>query len=256
MPTAEVLAHGKWSVSGYRRGTNYFQGLHQRRRLRGHVRRRGQGPAGSLRIVPRRHAHRPRPAADLPAATRRVGGFLDRVSARQPGLDRRQRRRPATSARRSICGRSSTRSRRRWRFAAIVKLPTGDKDVGVSTGKTDVAFDFIVSKETTARLELSGYAGYDVRGQPDDFDTPSGAFRWGGGVGLPVARSALRRGRDQRHGARATTALTPRRLGTTARRPDGSRRSALVDDEEPDAGARSASPGSTGAASSSAAAST
>src|SRR5438874_3606605 len=26
VPTAEVLAHGKWSVSGYRRGTNYIQG--------------------------------------------------------------------------------------------------------------------------------------------------------------------------------------------------------------------------------------
>src|SRR5688572_19425694 len=26
VPTAEVLAHGKWSVTGYRRGTNYIQG--------------------------------------------------------------------------------------------------------------------------------------------------------------------------------------------------------------------------------------
>src|SRR3989440_12418083 len=26
VPTAEVLAHGKWSVSGYRRGTNWIQG--------------------------------------------------------------------------------------------------------------------------------------------------------------------------------------------------------------------------------------
>src|SRR6478735_2485357 len=27
VPTAEVLAHGKWSASGYRRGTNYVQGF-------------------------------------------------------------------------------------------------------------------------------------------------------------------------------------------------------------------------------------
>src|SRR3954468_2503754 len=27
VPTAEVLAHGKWSASGYRRGTNYIQGF-------------------------------------------------------------------------------------------------------------------------------------------------------------------------------------------------------------------------------------
>src|ERR1044072_7557897 len=26
VPTAEILAHGKWSVSGYRRGTNFKQG--------------------------------------------------------------------------------------------------------------------------------------------------------------------------------------------------------------------------------------
>src|SRR5262245_51214347 len=26
VPTAEVLPNGKWSVSGYRRGTNYIQG--------------------------------------------------------------------------------------------------------------------------------------------------------------------------------------------------------------------------------------
>src|ERR1700730_5720854 len=26
VPTAEVLPHGRWSVSGYRRGTNYIQG--------------------------------------------------------------------------------------------------------------------------------------------------------------------------------------------------------------------------------------
>src|SRR5678815_3037451 len=27
VPTAEVLAHGKWSASGYRRGTNWIQGF-------------------------------------------------------------------------------------------------------------------------------------------------------------------------------------------------------------------------------------
>src|SRR5439155_14517640 len=27
VPTAEVLAHGKWSASAYRRGTNYIQGF-------------------------------------------------------------------------------------------------------------------------------------------------------------------------------------------------------------------------------------
>ena len=73
---------------------------------------------------------------------------------------------------------------RRLPFRGIVKMPTGDKDVGVSTGKTDFLLDFIVSKEAK-RVEVSGYAGYEFRGQPDGFDAPGGAFRWGGGAGFP-----------------------------------------------------------------------
>jgi hypothetical protein len=54
-----------------------------------------------------------------------------------------------------------------------------------------VAFDVIVSKETTTRIELAGFGGFEVRGQPDDFDARGGAFRWGAGVGFPL-RSPLR----------------------------------------------------------------
>ena len=39
-------------------------------------------------------------------------------------------------------------------------------------------------------VEVSGYAGYEWRGEPDGFDMPGGAFRWGAGAGLPVAESA------------------------------------------------------------------
>ena len=73
----------------------------------------------------------------------------------------------------------------------MVKVPTGDKDVGVSTGKTDFSFDFIGSKEIRRKLEFSGYAGYEVRGKPDGFDIPTGAIRWGVGAGFP-SRSPLR----------------------------------------------------------------
>src|SRR5262249_37197306 len=72
----------------------------------------------------------------------------------------------------------------------IVKAPTGKKDEGISTGKADVAADFIVSREANA-LELSGYAGYEFRGKPDGFDAPNGAFRWGAGAGF-ASRSPLR----------------------------------------------------------------
>src|SRR5690349_2917313 len=40
---------------------------------------------------------------------------------------------------------------------AQVKLPTGDKDHGVSSGKTDFAVDGVLSSEFSRVLELSGY---------------------------------------------------------------------------------------------------
>ena len=40
-------------------------------------------------------------------------------------------------------------------------------------------------------MEVSGFGGYEWRGQPDDFDTAGGAFRWGAGVAFP-SRNFLR----------------------------------------------------------------
>ena len=64
----------------------------------------------------------------------------------------------------------------------MVKLPTGKKDVGNSTGKADGSVDFIVSKEVAKVVEVSSFAGYQFRGTPDGFDTPTGAFQWGAGT--------------------------------------------------------------------------
>ena len=41
---------------------------------------------------------------------------------------------------------------------------------GAGTGKTDFAFDAIVSKEVNQRVELSGFGGFIVRGDPDGVD--------------------------------------------------------------------------------------
>src|SRR5262249_24084931 len=71
------------------------------------------------------------------------------------------------------------------------EAPTGKKDVGVSTGKADVAGDLVVSRDTAKAIEVSGFAGYEYRGKPDGFETPSGAFRWGAGAAVP-SRSPLR----------------------------------------------------------------
>jgi outer membrane protein OmpA-like peptidoglycan-associated protein len=71
----------------------------------------------------------------------------------------------------------------------MVKVPTAkDNDEGVGTGKPDFAFDGIVSKEINQRVELSGFGGFVVRGDPDDVDL-SNSFRWGVGAGFPTRRS-------------------------------------------------------------------
>ena len=97
---------------------------------------------------------------------------------------------------------------------AMVKLPTGDKDSGASTGKADFAVDAVVSKEVNQRVELAGYAGFIVRGAPDEVETTNG-FRWGVGAGLPVAQvAAVHRGsRAARRYSKSTLATKTLLLG-------------------------------------------
>jgi outer membrane protein OmpA-like peptidoglycan-associated protein len=71
---------------------------------------------------------------------------------------------------------------------ALVKLPTGDDESGAGTGKPDFAFDAIVSKEINQRVELSGFGGFIVRGDPDAYDLLNG-IRWGVGIGMPTRRN-------------------------------------------------------------------
>ena len=71
----------------------------------------------------------------------------------------------------------------------MIKVPTAkDDEEGVGSGKMDWAFDGIVSKEFNQRVELSGYGGYIVRGDPDDVDVSNG-FRWGLGAGFPTRKN-------------------------------------------------------------------
>ena len=66
----------------------------------------------------------------------------------------------------------------------FVKLPTGDAANGVSTGEPDGEIDLVISK-VAGNVELSGFAGFAVRGDPDEVEI-SNSMRWGFGVGAPV----------------------------------------------------------------------
>jgi hypothetical protein len=157
VPTGEVLDHGKWSVSGYRRGTNYIQGFSNVGDIAGTfavgIKQRAE-IFGSF-LVDTRIDRDLRP---LFISNSDVGGIVDRDPRVHQGwtgdnvgdfylgakinLWSEFRQNPAALA-----------------FRGMVKAPTGDKDVGISTGKADFSFDFIGSKEIRRKLEFSGYAG-------------------------------------------------------------------------------------------------
>jgi outer membrane protein OmpA-like peptidoglycan-associated protein len=189
VPTAEVLASGNWSVSGYRRGINYVQGYSNVADFAGTfgIGINDRAELFGAFLVDTRIDRDIRPLFIPDAGT---GGIIDRY----PRMNRywsddnvgdlylgtklnlwSEYRQDAAAV----------------AFRAMVKLPTGDPDKGVGTGKADGILDLIVSKEIGGAADVAGYAGWEVRGKPDGFDTPNGAFRWGGGAAFP-SRSPLR----------------------------------------------------------------
>ena len=68
-----------------------------------------------------------------------------------------------------------------------LKFPTADSDDGAGTGEYDGFLDLIASREF-AGLELAGFGGVAVRGDPADLNVSDG-FRWGAGAEFPPRRS-------------------------------------------------------------------
>src|SRR5262245_20464200 len=189
VPTGEVVPGGKVAASGYRRGTNFIQGYSNVADFAGTF---------SFGIADRAEVFGSflfdtridRDLRPLFGTEKEFAGFMDRYPrVTQPWTGdnvgdffvgvkfnflSEYRQNPAAVAAR-----------------VLVKLPTGKYDAGVSTGKADAAFDIILSKEAAKVADVAAYAGYEVRGQPDDFEIPKGAFRWGAGIGFP-SRSPVR----------------------------------------------------------------
>jgi outer membrane protein OmpA-like peptidoglycan-associated protein len=69
-----------------------------------------------------------------------------------------------------------------------VNLPTGSKTHGTTTGKLDFGVDAILSKELGKVAELSGYAGYLMRGSPSGYELPN-SVRYGAGIGFPTRKN-------------------------------------------------------------------
>jgi outer membrane protein OmpA-like peptidoglycan-associated protein len=189
VPTAEVLPNGKWAASGYRRGTNWIQGYTNVADFAGTfafgVKDRAE-IFGSF-LVDTRVDRDVRP---LFVNDPSFGGFVDRYPGVRQGWTGDNVGDFYLGAKFNILS-ESRQDPAAFAIRALVKLPTGSIDNGVGTGKADVAFDAIVSKEASRLVDVSAYGGYEVRGQPDLYDIPGGAFRWGAGVGFP-SRNFLR----------------------------------------------------------------
>jgi len=189
VPTGEVLPHKKWSISAYRVNFDDNQGFSDVSNwpitFAVGIKDRAE-IFGSLVAVTRVDRDiRPLFVPSIPGA----GGVVpqnplmnDTWSGNQLGdlwlgakvnLTSQWRQQPAAFA-----------------VRGMVKAPTGKEEDGAGTGKADFAFDFIASKEINERAELSGYAGFIVRGSPSEIEETNG-LRWGVGAGFP-SRKALR----------------------------------------------------------------
>jgi outer membrane protein OmpA-like peptidoglycan-associated protein len=193
VPTAEILPRGLFSVSGYRANFDrepgstdishfaptFAVGIADRMELFGSFRvqtriDRGNGPDDPLRNPLFADDGRRGVVGEYPLVRdgwqTGVGDFL--VGAKV-NLASEYRQQPAAFA-----------------VRGALKLPTGDDEDGLSTGKVDFLLDGIVSKELNQAVEIAGHVGYEFRGEPDDVET-SNAFRYGFGAAFP-SRAPLR----------------------------------------------------------------
>jgi outer membrane protein OmpA-like peptidoglycan-associated protein len=185
VPTAEVLAHGKWSGTGYRRGTNYIQGFTNVGDFAGTA-AFGVRDRAELFVSFLFDTRIDRDLRPIFIGDPKVGGVVDR----DPGVDRGWTGDNVGDL--YVGGKVNLWSQGRGNPLAlavrgIVKAPTGDVDAGVSSGKADLLGDFILSRSLTRFAELGAYAGYEWRGRPDiAVDAPTGAFRWGVGTAVSL----------------------------------------------------------------------
>ncbi len=185
VPTAEILPDGKVSISGYRANFDREQGVTDISHFVGTV-AVGIGDRvevfGSVRADTRiRRVRRPLFDATDPAN----GGVLneypfvtdfwnddgigDIVIGAKFNIASEHRLQPAALA-----------------LRGAVKVPTGDEAFGRSTGEPDVMIDFIASKNLREQVELSGFGGVLIRGEPDGITLGHG-IRWGFGAGFPTS---------------------------------------------------------------------
>ena len=188
VPTAEVLARGKWSASAYRTGFNYRQGftavadfpltfgvgLSNRAEL-----------FGAVKAVTRID----RDIRPVFTNDPTVGGVVGQYPFVKQGWSGSQVGDFLAGVKLNLLSEADQKPAA-LAVRGMIKLPTGSKEMGASTGKPDGIVDFIVSKDAGKMIELSGYGGAIFRGTPDGASASHG-LRYGVGAAFPT-RSLLR----------------------------------------------------------------
>ena len=186
VPTGEILPDGKLSVSAYQANFDREQGFTD---ISHHALTFGVGVRnrlelfGSFRVNTRIDRDvRPRFRPDVPGA----GGVANATPFMRTGF--------SNSVGDLLIGtKINLSSEYRQQAAAfavrvIAQLPTGDDAAGAGTGKASFFVDAIISKHVNERVEVSGFGGFAVRGDPDGIDLSNG-LRWGVGAGFPTSKA-------------------------------------------------------------------
>jgi outer membrane protein OmpA-like peptidoglycan-associated protein len=189
VPTAEVLPNRRWSASGYYTNFDYTQGFTD---VSHYIGTFGYGLGrfelfGSWRFVTLVDRDTNINGGTIFVPDSRYGGVVNEFPLMNSSWSGSQ------LGDLLVGGKVNLLSEFRQQPAAfalrgIVKLPTGNEDEGAGTGSPDFMVDAIVSKELNQSVELTGFGGFIVRGDPDGVDLSNG-FRWGVGVGGPSRRS-------------------------------------------------------------------
>ena len=189
VPTGEVLPNRRWSGSGYYTNFDYTQGFTDVSHFIGTF---GYGLGrvelfGSWRLVTRLDRDTNADGKSVFNTDVRFGGVANDYPLMNSSWSGNQLGDLLVGAKVNLLSESRQQPVA-FALRGVVKLPTGNDDEGASSGKADFLVDAIVSKEVNRAVEITGFGGFIVRGDPSGVSV-SDAFRWGVGLGGPTRRS-------------------------------------------------------------------
>jgi outer membrane protein OmpA-like peptidoglycan-associated protein len=189
VPTGEVLPKGRWSAGGYYTNFDYTQGFTD---VSHYIGTFGYGLGrvelfGSWRFVTLVDRDTNADGEPLFNADPRFGGVVNEHPLMRTSWSGGQLGDLLVGAKFNVLSESRQQPVA-FAVRGVVKLPTGSDEDGAGTGKADFLVDAIVSKEVNRAVELTGFGGFIIRGDPSGVELSDG-FRWGVGLGGPTRRS-------------------------------------------------------------------